>query len=315
MTLGEQLEQLCATGRREIILAAPFVKAHTLSRLLSHVRDNVTVRCVTRWRPEEIVAGVSDLAIWPLLRERLYSSLWLCNDLHGKYYRVDEQCLVGSANLTDTALGWAPQPNLELLVALPLSHAGLDVFESTIFARSITVDEALFRQISMVVDLMHDQLATPPTMIREIPATFDVNPNGPPTSDEHWLPSLRQPVDLFVAYAGRWDELTTTSRFAATVDLQALLIPSGLTKSAFNAYIGVLLLQKPLIRQIDTFLAAPQRFGAVRDFIMELPHLEDDNFDPSYAWQTLMRWLLHFLPMRYTRIPSRHSEILQRIAL
>lgn len=104
--LGTQLEQLCAAGRRDILLVAPFVKAHTLERLLGQVAAEVAVRCVTRWRPEEIVAGVSDLEVWPLLRDRVQSSLWLHPDLHAKLYRADDTCLIGSANITDTALGW-----------------------------------------------------------------------------------------------------------------------------------------------------------------------------------------------------------------
>jgi hypothetical protein len=36
---------------------------------------------------------------------------------------------------------------------------------------------------------------------------------------------------------------------------------------------------------------------------------------PTTAWQTLMRWLLYFLPRRYERVPSRHSEVLRRAAV
>src|SRR5690606_13352584 len=117
MNLGDQLEQLCRSTTQTLWLVAPFIKQVTLKRLLEHVAPEVTIDCVTRWRLDEIVAGVSDLGVWLLIRERPNSTLWLRSDLHAKYYRGDHQALVGSANLTNTALGWSPRPNLELLIS------------------------------------------------------------------------------------------------------------------------------------------------------------------------------------------------------
>jgi hypothetical protein len=315
MVPGVQLEQLIRTGRRDIILVAPFVKARTLSRLLDRVSENVVVRCVTRWRPEEIIAGVSDLEIWPLLRDRPEASLWLRPDLHAKYYRADDVCLIGSANITDTALGWASQANFELLVSLPLDYANLDLFEATLFSRSIQVDESLYQQMMAVVQLLYESQEQSPITKHDNPAVHDAHALNLTFIDDHWLPSLRQPADLYIAYAGRWDELTTAARHFAAMDIQALAIPTGLSRKVFNVYIGILLLQKPLIREIDAFLAEARRFGEVRDFISVLIQVDDEELDPSRAWQTVMRWLLYFLPKRYTRIPSRHSEVLQRILL
>lgn len=35
--------------------------------------------------------------------------------LHAKFYRIDDVVLIGSANLTSSAMGWSQQPNLEIL--------------------------------------------------------------------------------------------------------------------------------------------------------------------------------------------------------
>ena len=43
----------------------------------------------------------------------------LLNDLHAKLFVADERCLVGSANLTGSALGWSEFSNVELLVSVP----------------------------------------------------------------------------------------------------------------------------------------------------------------------------------------------------
>ena len=70
--------------------------------------------------------------------------------------------------------------------------------------------------------------------------------------------------------------------------------------------------QQPLVRHIDQLLTRPQRFGAVRDELARLPCAAVSGFAPTQAWQTLMRWLLHFLPGRYKRLAARHSEVLGR---
>jgi hypothetical protein len=313
--LGTQLEQLCAAGRRNILLVAPFVKAHTLERLLGQVAAEVAVRCVTRWRPEEIVAGVSDLEVWPLLRDRVQSSLWLHPDLHAKFYRADDTCLIGSANITGTALGWSPNPNLELLIPIHAEHSIVQSFEEILSQECIQVDESLFQQMSQIVALIKQDSANLPRFVheqRDVP--YEIASSEPIVPASQWLPKLRQPADLYLAYTQRYDELTTVSRANAASDLQAVPVPPGLSRPAFEAYVGMLLLQKPILRQVDRFLTQPQRFGAVRDLLARLPCSTIPEFDPTHAWQTLMRWLLYFLPQRYTRIPSRHSEVLQRVS-
>ncbi len=309
--LGIQLEQLCRAGRRNILLVAPFVKAGTLARLLALVENDLPIKCVTRWRTDEIAIGVSDLEVWPLLRARSGASLWLRSDLHAKYYRADDSCLVGSANLTATALGWSSQPNLELLV--PLSAGELQSFETELFIGCIKVDDDLYNHTVAAVELVRQYIPTPPAPSGETAVTGESpNEQFQPVSQESWLPKLRDPADLYVAYSGRLHELTAASQAVAEVELVELPVQSGLPRAAFEACIGVLLLQKPIVRAVDEFLIELQRFGAVCNFLRTLPCRNQPEFNATYAWQTLMRWMFHFLPTRYKRIPSRHSEVVSR---
>ncbi len=87
---------------------------------------------------------------------------------------------------------------------------------------------------------------------------------------------------------------------------------SGLWCCFGSRSIGVLLIQQPIVQHIDHFLITPQRFGAVRDELANLACAAGPGFEPTLAWQTLMRWLFYFLPTRYTRLPSRHSEVVGR---
>lgn len=304
---GMQLETLISQTRHQLLLVAPFVKSDAFGRVLNQVGESVNVRLVTRWRPDEIASGVSDLDVWLLVAEHSRCTLWLCSDLHAKYYRGDQRVLVGSANLTNAALGWSERPNLELLI----ESAILNDFERHLFANSVLVDRTVYEQIKEYVEAMPTctEIQVGPTPAKTRVCSEDASNL---IAADAWLPTLRHAEKLYTAYRGELEQLGTGSRVAAVTDLCALDVPLGLTKNQFGAYVGVQLLQKPIIRQIDQLVELPQRFGAVRDFLGTLPCADLDGFDANRAWQTLMRWLLHFLPNRYELTVGRRSEIFSR---
>jgi len=306
---GDRLLRLCEHADQELLLVAPFIKANVLKKLLSVTSAHVLVRCITRWRPEEIASGVSDLEVWPLLKEREGARLWLRADLHAKYYRTGDHCLIGSANLTFAALGWSPQSNLELLVSIPGDNPEVVNFDETLLDGCVEVDDGVFEQMSLAVELLPEQEKIIFNALDMIKSDLSQNAK---VAFQAWLPSLRNPEALYKAYFGDLEQLTTGSREAALLDLEVLNPPSGLPKNAFEAYIGTQLLQMPLIGRVDGFVVTPQRFGAVRDLIKTFPCVENPEFDPSRAWQTLMRWLLYFLPNRYKAQQPRHSEVFGR---
>jgi hypothetical protein len=312
---GTQLEQLCAEASNEILLVAPFIKASVLEKILVQISPQVAVKCVTRWQPEEILTGVSDLEVWSLIQYRPQSSVWLRPSLHAKYYRADEQCLVGSANLTAKALGWSNSPNLELLVPLTASEPTLKTFETELFRGCVQVNESLFEQMSATVELLAEQYPDLSPFVSDTPDTSqeETSPSVEQVPVEAWLPTLRNPEDLYLAYSGQQEKLTIAAREAATSDLRSLPTMSNLPKTAFEACIGALLLQKPIVQQVDALVETPQRFGAVRNLLASLPCACLSNFDADRAWQTLMRWLLHFLPHRYALSVPNYSEIFYRV--
>jgi hypothetical protein len=313
---GTQLEQLCAMGQQEVLLVAPFIKASALARLLVQIGESVQITCVTRWRLEEILTGVSDLEVWSILQEHPGSTLWLCPDLHAKFYRADNQCLVGSANITAKALGWKEPSNLELLVPLSAHDPIAESFEQELLATSLPVDDDLYQQMVQTVALIAEQYPEPSwlNVPTETETLQPASSQTPARSDDCWLPTLRSPQDLYACYVGKDDVLNTSAQAAAKADLEALPISPGLPKAVFEASVGIVLLQKPLVRKVDTFVATPQRFGAVRHFLASLPCANHPEFEATGAWQTLMRWLRYFLPNRYTVLPSRHSEVFQRVS-
>jgi hypothetical protein len=211
--------------------------------------------------------------------------------------------------LNATALGWLPQPNLEILVEFPASDPYLLTFEEDLFTSSICVDRELFEQIQQTVELIAPHY--PKQFLPEFELTNLSELES--TSDEVWLPTLRNPEDLYPAYCGDLERLSSASRNAALADLRSLRLPPHLPKPAFEACIGTLLLQKPILRKVDTFLVIPRRFGAVTDLLASLPCSQTEGFDSDRTWQTLMRWLRYFLPNRYALSVPNYSEVFYRI--
>jgi hypothetical protein len=312
--LGTKLSKLCAEARNEVLLVAPFIKVAVLEKLLNEIPSNVPLRFITRWFPEEIIAGISDLEVWSLIQQSPNYSLWLRPDLHAKYYRVDDRCLVGSANLTGKALGWSERPNLELLVTLSANEPAMKTFEKELLASCILVDRDLFEQMSATVSLLtegHPELiARNSSEVKVIKENFTTNKI---ITVDAWLPTLRNPEDLYLTYSGLIEQLSTASKITALTDLRSLTIIPNLSQKVFQAYIGTLLLQKPIIQKVDSFVKTPQRFGAVKNLLNSLPCSNNPHFDAERAWQTLMRWLLYFLPNRYALSVPNYSEVFYRI--
>ena len=101
------------------------------------------------------------------------------------------------------------------------------------------------------------------------------------------------------------------SKEAAMHDLVALSVPRGLDTNTFQAEVAAALLQMPLVRRVDQYLSLSRRFGAVRDFLESLEGYPEGR-NATTDWQTLMRWLLFFLPTRYRRSLPNVSEVVQR---
>ena len=313
---GTALVNLCAGAAAEVVLIAPFMKTTVVKRLLDVVAPEVRVECVTRWRADEVAAKVTDLEVFDVILERKQATLRLLPRLHAKYFRADGRCLIGSANLTQSALGWSTPSNIELLVDQPADSTELLQFEQSVLNSAHVATEELrdlvreaARRIEVEYLPFSNSTADAPTTSIE-PIESEIEDGEKRFDFDTWLPHLRQPADLYLAYKGNLDQLSAASRIAATRDLAVLDPGPGLSEGAFGALIGTLLVQMPIIADLDQYLVEPRRFGAVSDRISRKNAAPDRN--ANSMWQSTMRWLQYFLPGRYQRKVPSHSEIFVR---
>ncbi len=244
---------------------------------------------------------MSDLQVWDLFRTEESRTLFLRHDLHAKLYKTGRSCLVGSVNVTGKALGYSSPPNLELLVevASELTQA----FEHELWRAAVEVDDQMHDAMKALVEALPSPTGGAAPQPRQGRAGFGPGGLG------SWIPRTRHPEDLFIAYGSNSQEqLSRASAEAAADDLTTLMVPIDLDEDAFGRAVGVLLLQMPVAAAVDRFVTTERRFGEIRALVAH--HTGEE--DGSRSWQTLLRWLMYFLPGRYSYRRPRHSELFSR---
>ena len=302
--IGEKLTSLTTCSSKEVILVAPFIKVTVLNSIISSIPSKTLIHCVTRWKPDEIAIGISDIEVWPLLQSRGNAILQLHPYLHAKYYRFDNSCIVSSANLTQTALAWSTNFNIELGIQVEF-NADLEEFERKLFDQSTVVDESIYITMSNSVEAVKRE-----NIMFVTDSSSDTLLNS---IRKYWFPKLRYPQDLYSIYLGNTENILDSSVSLGQSDLNNFSVPTGLSECAFNSFIASMLVQQPIVKKIDGFLDKPKRFGEMRDFVVRVLEGERELINSTSLWQTIMRWLLFFLPERYMIKTPNYSEIIYKI--
>ena len=218
----------------DVVIAAPYIKANALSRVLANVGADISLVCVTRWKIQDIALGASDVECRTIVND-LGGAFKLHPTLHAKYYRADEKVLVGSANLTYSALGWSAKPNLEILCT-----AGAD-FDANAFERQLLDDS---REIS------NKEFARWRSIER-----IDFQPSLLSVSNspylDTWRPLTRNPDNFLLAYKGLIHEIASTDeQQAALQDLDALQVPVDLTDEQVEDWVSRCLLASQFVQAV-----------------------------------------------------------------
>jgi hypothetical protein len=308
--IGGRLLDLTSVAESSVVLVAPFIKAEPLKRVLDTVSPGVPVHCFTRWRPEELVSGISDIDIWPLLRDR-GASLRLRYDLHAKVFCNEAYCLVGSANLTATALGWTQPSNLEMLVSVPKTDELISEFFRKLSQESEEVNDALYFAMKEVI-------AAYPVVrpVRHIPAAADSD-----SEIAAWRPRCRAPDNrnLYRTYQKRSDMVSTTTYEDAAWDLMILGVPDGIpSEDLFLRHVSTIFRLSPivaLVREEATTGILPE----AGQLLITQGNRFGNGLDgevTGYEWITMRRWLTTLLPDEFRERQTEYGpEILKSVRI
>ena len=219
MTPWDALTDACHEAD-EAVIAAPYIKADALERLLALLPADAALTCVTRWTPRDMLFGASDVACRALALGR-GGEFRLHPRLHAKYYRCGQRVLVGSANLTTQGMGYARSANLEILCE-PAPAFDAVAFERELLNDSRPISDAEFARWETIA-----RLPPPPG-----PAVKAPEPIG-------WRPVTRDPEHVWLAYREHWDRIPSgDERRLAREDLAQLGLPQGLSREQFDAWVN-----------------------------------------------------------------------------
>jgi hypothetical protein len=112
---GHQLlEDWISNGDQPIIVISPFIKIEAIKRLLNKSVELKGLKVICRWREDDLLSGVSDVELYPYLRD-LGHDLYLHSEIHLKLYIFNsDNAFCTSSNITLKGLGYAESSNLEL---------------------------------------------------------------------------------------------------------------------------------------------------------------------------------------------------------
>ncbi len=224
----------CA-GAKKVAIAAPYMKAEVLQELLDLISDKADLECFTRWTPHDILVGATDTACRNLVTER-GGRFYLHNRLHAKYYRFDEQTLIGSANCTAPGLNYQQTGNLEILCQ-PDQSFNKDEFELQLRSEAKEVSD----------EELELWLACP---VNE-PTSNSILGEAVTNSLEDWKPLTRFPEYLWLVYANLVTEATDPTQVErARADLLVLRPPPQLSHDQFHRWIKTCLVAAPFVSSV-----------------------------------------------------------------
>ncbi len=290
---GERLKSFLEKARIKVVLCAPFIKEKVLQTILEVVSESVQVQIVTRWRAREVAAGISDLEIFHIAKKRPNTKLALLDDLHAKLYLADEQCLVGSANLTGSALGWSKRSNIELLI-----HAKpTDIYVAFLLEQLKTAVPATIEILS--------EIEAASTVLKSTVLDEGQDMTGDIGFRKlAWLPRCAAPDKLWEIYN---DPLTTVvvenTKKDGCSDLRDLQIHHGLSKIKFEVAVQNSLLLMPAFNQIIDEVPKGIKDSRGKALIARFrPNFEEQNLQKQ--WYIVRAWIGYFFVDKFEVAPE-----------
>lgn len=293
-TQGVRIRVLLGSAVNRVAVIAPFIKVNALRSLLDAIRKDVHVRCVTRWLPRDVAAGVSDPEILDALEERGNFSLSLVDRLHAKLYLSDDRCLVGSSNVTFAGMGERSEDsNIEVLVETAADDPAIVATLHEI----MQAERPATRSIARTARRLADSLPA------EAKASADV---------DAWFPRSRRPEYAFHFHSQPPSGYVRASDNDLLADLARSNVHPGLSEEDFRSAIRSLLAAIPIA---EIILSSKEDMTFTRaDAQSYLERIAGEEFSVSDLWSAFVNWMAHFFPesvikQEITEIALRRAQV------
>lgn len=277
-TQGDRIRALFESAAGEVAVIAPFIKVDALQSLLRVIPIDKHLRCVTRWLPREIAAGVSDPEILDMLEERGNFSLFLADQLHAKLYLAGDRCLAGSSNVTLAGLGegFSSSNNIEVLVETGSDDPGI----AATLEEILLVERPATKAVALAARRLADSLSTSPVSLAAVEAP--------------WFPRSRRPERAYRFYTTPPSGFVGEADGILLADLANSNIQPGLEEDDFRAAVRTLLTTIPIVQD---FLNATEDVTLTRaDANSHLETIADEDISTNDLWRAFVEWMVYFFP-------------------
>ena len=296
LTQGDRIRDLFVNAESGVSIVAPFIKVDALKSLLEVVERDIPLRCVTRWLPREVAAGVSDPEIFDLLNERGNFRLSLVDRLHAKLYIADETCLAGSSNVTLAGLGKLGDGNIEVLVETTVYDAGV----ASTLADIERVERSATRVLAIAARALADSLLQQLT---------------DPVAEQMWFPRSRRAKQAFQVYRHPPTGYIVEADRLLLLDVARSNVPPGLGEEEFRSEICALLSAVPLAGGL--LRSTEDRTLTRADAQSHLESVAVDDFSSNDLWLAFVAWMTWFFPdkvieQRIAEVALRRAEVIGR---
>ena len=296
---GDRIRALFRGAIDGVAVIAPFIKIDAMRSLLDVIPLDIPLRCVTRWLPREVAAGVSDPEILNMLEERGNFSLSLVDELHAKLYVAGDRCLAGSANVTRSGLGeGSVGRNIEVLVETTIFDPGI----AATLEEISQVERSATRLMAQTARRLADHLSSSTISGTDVRAP--------------WFPGSRRPEYAYGIYANPPGGFVGASDRILLADLAGSNVPPGLEPDEFRTAIRSLISTIPIAESLlesnkDSMLTRAEAQSY-------LETVAGKEFSTNDRWRAFVNWMAFFfsekvMKQEITEIALRRAEVLARI--
>ena len=257
------VRQTIAEEKQLLLIVAPFIKLDALTNLVDACDDISQLQVVVRWQATDLVSGVSDVEIYPYLRDKGIP-LFRHSSIHLKMLVFNHSLAFHtSGNITRKGLGLISAGNVEIGCSLHLEDG--DWFNLLkLLAESLEVDENVYEQAkTYVCDNAKDPDPLSP-MILKSSEDKEFSKNA--------LPATESPEVLYQFYSAKMDPRQKMQEAAeCTHDIVVYSIPSGLDEAEFYVFLGKSFKSHPFIAELVAYIQSAEsiRFGAINAWITD----------------------------------------------
>ena len=300
------IEERLAKGDELKLIIVPFIKLEAIEQLLKSQPNLRGLKVVVRWHPNDLLAGVSDLAVYEYLKSR-GCALFLHSRIHLKLYIFGNNAAIcTSANLTMKGLGYLEAANIETGCGADLGSDDWRSIYELIGASRAVNDEvyecyrAFMAKAPKVPPLEFPALNLPAQKIFSI-ASF---------------PATKSPREFMDHYMKRSPENTHAEFVRRAAHDEALfLVPPGLSEIELKQWLRQRFCCAPFVSKFVEYLksSGSLRFGAANDWI----HSNCEDSPLPYRWEIkentniLYNWLAEFFSPNITwSVPGKHSQVI-----